>query len=78
MNEFEYTIIDTIQVTRIVKSSGGYSEKEVIDEHGKAIVNLLDNAGADDVIVLDHKVFVRNVENNSVDDTEDNVEEREE
>lgn len=30
------------------------------------------------VIVLDHKVFVRNVEDNNVDDTEDNVEERDE
>ena len=78
MNEFEYTIIDTIQVTRIVKSSGGYTEKEVIDEQGKAITNTLINIGCDDAIVLDHKVFVRNVEDNNVDNTDDNVEEREE
>lgn len=78
MNEFEYTIINTIQVTRIVKSSSGYTEKEVIDEQGKAITNTLINFGCDDAIVLDHKVFVRKVEYNNVDNTKDNVEEREE
>lgn len=72
----EYTVIDTIQVTRIVKSFDEHTEKELIREQGQAIINLLDNAGADDAIVLDHKVFVRNIEDNNEENTEDNEIER--
>lgn len=72
----EYTIIDTIQVTRIIRSDNQEEEQACINENARFVINKL--IGFDDVIVLDHKVFVRNVEDNSVDDMEDNVEEREE
>lgn len=72
----EYTIIDTIQVTRIIQSDKEDTEQKCIEENGNNILTRLSDY--DDAIVLDHKVFVRNVEDNSVDDTEDNVEEREE
>ena len=76
MNEFEYTIIDTIQVTRIGKAIGKGAEKELIEEQGEAITNALIYMGCDDAIVLDHKVFVRNVEDNNEEDKEDNEIER--
>ena len=72
----EYTIIDTIQVTRIIRSDNQEEEQACINENARFVINKL--IGFDDAIVLDHKVFVRNVEDNSVDDTEDNTEEREE
>lgn len=72
----EYTIIDTIQVTRIIHSDSQEEEQACINENARFVIAKL--IGFDDVIVLDHKVFVRNVEDNNVDNTEDNVEEREE
>lgn len=64
----EYTIIDTIQVTRIIRSDNPEEEQACINENARFVINKL--IGFDDAIVLDHKVFVRNVEDNSVDDTE--------
>ena len=72
----EYTIIDTIQVTRIIRSDNQEEEQACINENARFVIDKL--IGFDDAIVLDHKVFVRNVEYNNVDNTEDNVEEREE
>ena len=68
----EYTIIDTIQVTRIIRSDNQEEEQACINENGRFVINKL--IGFDDAIVLDHKVFVRNVEDNSVDDTEEREE----
>lgn len=71
----EYTIIDTIQVTRIVKTDINI-EQDIIEENGMVVIDKL--IGFDDAIVLYHKVFVRNVEDNSVDNIEDDTEEMEE
>ena len=54
-------------MTRIIRSDKE-KEQEYINENGRFVINKL--IGFDDAIVLDHKVFVRNVEDNSVDDTE--------
>ena len=64
----EYTIVDTIQVTRIVKTDMNI-EQDMIEENARFVINKL--IGFDDVIVLDHKIFVRNVEDNNVDDMEE-------
>lgn len=71
----EYTIIDTIQVTRIIHSDKE-KEQEYINENGRVVIDKL--IGFDDAIVLDHKVFVRNVEDNNVDNTEEKEIESEE
>lgn len=72
----EYTIIDTIQVTRIIRSDNQEEEQAYINENARFVIAKL--IGFDDVIVLDHKVFVRNVEDNNVDDIGNDTEEREE
>lgn len=71
----EYTIIDTIQVTRIIRSDKE-KEQEYINENGRVVIDKL--IGFDDAIILDHKVFIRNVEDNSVDDAGNDMEERDE
>mgnify|MGYP003309095067 CR=1 FL=1 len=50
--------------------------RNTFNENGLVVIDKL--IGFDDAIVLDHKVFVRNVEDNNIEDSEDNVEEREE
>lgn len=64
----EYTIVDTIQVTRIVKTDMNI-EQDMIEENGRVVIDKL--IGFDDAIVLDHKIFVRNVEDNNIDDMEE-------
>lgn len=64
----EYTIVDTIQVTRIVKTDMNI-EQDMIEENARFVISKL--IGFDDAIVLDHKIFVRNVEDNNVDDMEE-------
>jgi len=55
----EFTIIDTIQVTRIVEEEDKY-EEYYINENGKKITDRL--LIYDDVKVLDHQVFIRDKE----------------
>ena len=55
----EFTIIDTIQITRIVEEEDKY-EEYYINENGKKITDKL--LIYDDVKVLDHQVFIRDKE----------------
>lgn len=55
----EFTIIDTIQITRIVEEEDKY-EEYYINENGKKITDRL--LIYDDVKVLDHQVFIRDKE----------------
>ena len=55
----EFTIIDTIQITRIVEEEDKY-EEYYINENGKKITDKL--LIYDDVKVLDHQVFNRDKE----------------
>ena len=58
----EYTIIDTIQVTRIIRSDNQEEEQACINENARFVLSKL--IGFDDVIVLNHQVFIRNGEDN--------------
>lgn len=57
----EYTVIDTIQVTRIIKSENDI-EESCVNENGQNVIDEL--IKFDDAIVLNHQVFIRNGEDN--------------